>query len=231
MTLRFRPGLMSVERPNIVGDAFGRATLTVTILLWAATLLAGCDGSGGETSGSCIPFNVLENEVAAYHFTDSEGGSETVRITILSVSGSIVTMQFEEGGAVRNVQYDISCEVGRNANVSLSAEERFAFFGTGFLPSPKSAPKMPPGFDFTPVPPPDGIPTPCEPAEVTTAAGTFNVDRCFKVFAEGGDYQTDEVFGIFDREPRPLSFGVVKETINYTDGSVRNVELVEWNGI
>lgn len=189
MTLRFRPGLMFAERPNIVRDAFGRATLTVTILLWAATLLAGCDGSGAstsESSGSCgILVNVQENEVAAYHFTDSEGGSDTVRITITSVSGSNVTMQFEEGGAVRTVQFDTACELGRNADVSFSAEERFAFFGGGLLPSPKGAPETPPsvpGSEFTPVPPPiPVISTQCEPAEVTTAAGTFSVDKCLHV--------------------------------------------------
>jgi hypothetical protein len=221
----------------MVGGAFRGAAFTITFLFCAATL-AGCGGSGTSVTpsvGFCIPFDAQPNEVAAYLFTDSEGRSDTVRITVTSVSGPIVTMQIEEGGTVQNVEYDTTCELGRNPNVSFSEEVQYLFSGGGWLPKAEDAPEIPtpdPGPGITPAPPPvPVISFDCELAEVTTSAGTFTVERCLYVFDEGGDYQSYEMYGMEKMEPRPLTFGVVKGTTNFADGSVRNVELVEWNGI
>ena len=242
MTLRYRPGFMSIDSQSHRGIRIMLpAFFTGILFALGATLITGCGGEGGQPqgAGSCgrLGLDVQQNEVAAYLFTDSEGGSQTVRLTILAFDlalDPLLTMQFEQAGAVRTVQFDTSCELGKNQNVSFSPEEGFALAGGGLLPSPKTAPvpPLPPsGTEIiaTP-PPPTEISIACEPAIVTTPAGTFRVEKCLHVFA-AGDYQSYENYSISPGEPHPMTSGVVKQRIIYTDSSVRDVELVEWNGI
>ena len=240
MTLRYRPGFMSINRQSHRGFRIMRtAFLTATLFALSATLITGCGGEGTGGAGSCgrLGLDVQQNEVAAYLFTDSEGGSQTVRLTILAFDLALdtsLTMQFEQAGAVRAVQYDTSCELGRNQNVSFSPEEAFALAGGGLLPSPKTAPVPPLPPTGTEViaspPPPAEISIVCEPAIVTTPAGTFRVEKCLHVFA-AGEFQSYENYSLSPGEPRPMASGVIKQRTVYADGSVRDVELIEWNGI
>lgn len=87
-----------------------------------------------------------------------------------------------------------------------------------------------PAGESTPAPPP--IPAAsrqCDPAAITTPAGTFAVERCATVHGAGDLYRTSEEYAIESGRRRPFS-GLIKESIDYSDGSRQEVELLQWNG-
>lgn len=202
--------------------------------LAGAVLVAGCGAdTGGRTdvSGSCIRFDVQAGEVATYRITDAVSAATTlVKISVASIKGSVVTMDIEQGATTSRLNYNTECEVGSNAGLSMSREVSYLLFGSHL--SLESTPPTPAvGSEFVPVPPPPPPPSrQCGAATVTTPAGTFATKRCATVYGAGDLYQTSEQYAIEYGRPQPFR-GLVKEAIAYSDGSRRDVELLQWNGL
>lgn len=197
-----------------------------------AVLLSGCgtdSGGGTGVSASCVRFDVQTGESATYRFTDPVAGATTlVKISVASRNGSVVTMDVEQGGTTSRLDYNTACEEGGNAGLSMTREVSHILFGS-YLSLQNRAP--PPAGEPVPVAPPpiSTASAQCGPATVTTTAGTFAAKRCTTVYGPGDLYRTAEEYSI-DERPQPF-WGWVKETIEYSDGSRRDVELLQWNGL
>lgn len=202
-------------------------------VLAVAVLVAGCGADSGEQThvfGSCVIFDVQAGEVATYRFTDAASAATLVKISVAAINGPVVTMDIEQGATASRLNYNTACEDGSNAGLSMTPEVKHLLFGTGL---PLAGTASAPGPAASPVPAPPPVPPlsrQCGPATVTTPAGTFAVQRCSTVYGAGDLYRTSEEDAIEYGRPRPFS-GLVKETIDYSDGSQRNVELLQWNGI
>jgi len=220
MTLRSRPGSIF---DSVVGRS-GARWRSVPFLLAVsclAAVISACGGRGNQDlpGGSCAPFDVQAGEAATYQFADAATDPTVVRIAIIAVSGTVVTMQIEQGSAVTRLDYDTRCTTGANANLALSAEVSHLLFGTLLLPAGASGTQ-----------PESVVSTRCGSANSTTVAGTFAVERCQYDYAAGGTIQNSEIDALPGGQSRPLTFGVIRESFSYSDGSRRGVELIEWNG-
>lgn len=194
--------------------------------LATAVVVAGCGPDSGErteVSGSCVRFDPQAGEVATYRFTDTVSAATTlVKISVASIQAPIVTMDIEQGGTASRINYSTACDPGSNSDLSMTREVSHLLFGTRLLLMSAAQEAAPP-----PVP---MVSTQCNPTTVTTPAGTFAVRRCASVYGAGDLYRTSEEYAIEYGRPQPF-WGWVKETIDYTDGSRRDVELLQWNGL
>lgn len=201
--------------------------LLVAILL--TLILVGCANSDIEvSSGSCASLELSTLESAVYDFT-MNGTTERLGISVNAVNEKSIHISYTENGQNHNVVIAKSC--GELLSGILTSKVRYILYGDQWIGTPydgttSSADVLVP-IDWD---------VQCDSFSqlLEVAAGSYSVRKCILTPKNNASsikriirYTKVADDGI---QSQPFS-GVIQQVVELKDGSVANVQLMQWNSL
>ncbi len=191
-------------------------------LFWFSLLLVSCGGNGSTTSQSCAPFDLSDKEQASYSFNDN-GTIQNVTVNVDKINESSFTINYIENGKNNNSVLSTNCEVKTSGSFSRKLNH-LLFDGFLLVPTVNSNNE-------------NVVAVWQESCDLTTEmltvdAGNFEVRRCVlaptnKNLNITSIIQYSKVM-TSSSNTKPLT-GMIKESINFNDGSSIVIKLTQWN--
>jgi len=199
-------------------------------IVWLAFFLHACTSPVSNISNkSCAPFSIQAGESATYTFADS-GSTEEVSVQVVNIQNNIAHVTISDSGNISSLTLSTHC--GEVLSGVAGPKSRFILYGDLWLSVAQTTANTSVSADATAA---TDWAVQCEATEETlkTEAGWFPVQKC-TLTPKGADLVVRHVVRYTkfrdQTDTQPFA-GIIKEVVEFRDGSQATVQLTQWNNL